>query len=237
MRFSELIFSGSLMMSLDGNCFDLSKGIMENQLTPVYWLLENGYSPHAVLINGLLPLEHTFNNNLTEMAGLLTHFSPSINPIETSINFASFEDAEAIAYVHYHSWNVAYGTELPSKSLQERRNFWKELLISSPTDHKVLVLKLNSRVIAFCGYTHTNESVEIKGLYVHPAFQRMGAGKKILRHLISSLNAGTFLFLWVYEKNFNAILFYKKNGFEVSESENKKYPGTEKKLSKFELRV
>ena len=174
---------------------------------------------------------------MTEMVDLLSHFSNSINPMESSISFANYDDSESIAHVHYHSWNMAYNGELPLKSLEERISFWKKLLASPPENHQVLVLRVNGRVIAFCGYTNNSESIEINGLYVHPVFQRMGAGKKILDYLSIIFTSGTLVYLWVYEKNSKAIQFYKRNGFKQSESKSKKYPNTDKNLLKFEHRV
>ena len=236
-RYSELIFIGLFMLPLKGRGFDFSKAVVENQLTQLYWLLESGHSTHSLLENGELPLEYAFNNNMTEMIGLLSHFSNSINLEKSSVFFANSDDAESIAYIHYHSWNMAYNDELPSKSLEERISFWKELLASPTENHQVLVLRVNGRVIAFCGYTNNSEGVEINGLYVHPAFQRMGVGKKILGYLSIIFGSGTLFYLWVYENNSKAIQFYEKNGFTKSESKSKKYPNTNKILLKFELRV
>ena len=237
MRYSEIIFIVLLILPLEGGCFDFSKAVVENQLTPLYWALENGHSAHSLLESGELPLEYAFNKNMTEMIGLLSHFSNSINPMESSISFAHPDDAESIAYIHYHSWNMAYDDELPSKSLEERIAFWKRLLATPSEKHQVLLFRINGRIIAFCGYTNHSESIEINGLYVHPAFQRMGAGKEILGYLRVIFGSGTLFYLWVYEKNSKAIQFYEKNGFKKSESQSKKYPNTDKNLLKFELRV
>ena len=54
---------------------------------------------------------------------------------------------------------------------------------------------------------------EIETLYVHPSFQRLGIGKGILEHLRKSVGDKSWLTTWVH--NYDAIDFYKKNGYKI----------------------
>ena len=53
-------------------------------------------------------------------------------------------------------------------------------------------------------------------LYIHPDFQRMGLGRKLLSHTLRGLRAKDFKYavLFVMEGSATAIGFYEKFGFE-----------------------
>lgn len=57
------------------------------------------------------------------------------------------------------------------------------------------------------------EGNEIKELYVDDFFQGKGIGSQLIEFAINNYKAE---YLWVLEKNSQAISFYKKHGFEVS---------------------
>ena len=184
---------------------------------------------HACLVAGL----STTNDVLSPEQ----IFDGSFPDMEWSIDFATIHDADEIAYVHHKTWTKTYGSGLDIKHLEERQALWHELLENPSSSHQVLILKIKSRVIGFCGYIKDNEDIQIKGLYVHPAFQGIGAGRTLMTHLKSLFRHGTYFYLWVYEKNLTAIKFYKRNGFKMSDCKPDKYPGTNKNIFKYELRV
>ncbi|MCR5753412.1 MAG: GNAT family N-acetyltransferase [Acetatifactor sp.] len=62
----------------------------------------------------------------------------------------------------------------------------------------------------------------IARLYVEPALHNASIGSKLLEYAIREHNADH---LWALEKNINAIRFYKRHGFQVTE-EKKLEPGT-----------
>ncbi|WP_062264175.1 GNAT family N-acetyltransferase [Endozoicomonas arenosclerae] len=231
----KFLVVGVFLVCMEAHGFDLVKAVLNDQLSRTYWNLENNvytfYSDLTAgigLQNELLPSAQTSDPSTTQIPGLLAHFFSAIDQMETSISFASSEDIEAVAEVHFASWNAAYKQVLPFRSQNDFRNLWSKQLHSPPSNHKTLILKAGSRVVAFCGYQSLpNSTIEIIGLYVHPAFQRLGAGSKLLEYLKTLIKPGSLFFLWVYEKNEKAIQFYQKQGFERSGGETKKYKDTD----------
>lgn len=76
-----------------------------------------------------------------------------------------------------------------------------------------LKLTYNSNVDGLEDYTN----VEIERIYVLKEFQRSGLGKKLLERAVNiSVEAGyDYIWLGVWERNANAIDFYKHLGFEA----------------------
>ena len=62
---------------------------------------------------------------------------------------------------------------------------------------------------------HDNESLEIERIYVSQDFQGKGLGSYLMEQAIRIANLQNKLYVWlgVWEKNENALRFYKKNGF------------------------
>lgn len=60
-----------------------------------------------------------------------------------------------------------------------------------------------------------SDSVEIERIYVLREFQRMGIGARLLDKAIEIAKSKNALYIWlgVWEENYNSILFYEKNGF------------------------
>ena len=54
---------------------------------------------------------------------------------------------------------------------------------------------------------------EIETLYVHPGFQGRGVGRMLLDRLGTSIGSRSWLTTWV--QNYDAIEFYKKNGYQI----------------------
>lgn len=75
-------------------------------------------------------------------------------------------------------------------------------------------LKLN---IGLAQTEHRNKnSIEIERIYLNAEFHGKGLGKILLKQAISvsKEKKSDYIWLGVWEKNFKAISFYKKNGFE-----------------------
>jgi len=63
------------------------------------------------------------------------------------------------------------------------------------------------------GMIHLNGN-QIVELYVDTFFQNQGIGSKLINYAIEQWNCD---FLWVLEKNINAIQFYQRHGFQITE--------------------
>lgn len=68
-----------------------------------------------------------------------------------------------------------------------------------------------------CGFIGISDKSYIAGLFVLEDFQGQGIGKKLLSHCQKIYS---HLTLHVYKTNEKAVLFYKKNGFEVLDERN-----------------
>lgn len=73
-------------------------------------------------------------------------------------------------------------------------------------------LRKNSEVDHHLGTNH----IELQRLYIHPKFQNMKIGKKLMEFAMEYANQGKFDWIWlgVWERNFEAQRFYAKWGFE-----------------------
>lgn len=63
------------------------------------------------------------------------------------------------------------------------------------------------------GMIHINEK-QITELYVDSFFENQGIGSKLVSFAIEQMNCD---FLWVLEKNIDAIRFYQRHGFALTE--------------------
>lgn len=66
----------------------------------------------------------------------------------------------------------------------------------------------------------TENSLEIERIYILNNYKRQGLGNQLMQIAISEAkkNANEYIWLGVWEKNYSALSFYHKNGFEKSGS-------------------
>jgi putative acetyltransferase len=72
----------------------------------------------------------------------------------------------------------------------------------------VVVSEVDNKVVGFCSYNNN----WLNNLYIIPEYQGHGIGTALLDRAKAD---NTELNLWVFQKNTNAINFYKRNGFEL----------------------
>ncbi len=72
-------------------------------------------------------------------------------------------------------------------------------------------LRINQEVSQHLG----DNTIELQRLYIHPLHQGVSAGKKLMDTALAYATLGNFEWIWlgVWEKNFNAQKFYEKFGF------------------------
>lgn len=149
-----------------------------------------------------------------------------------TIRLAELSDAQAIAYIHACSWEVAYKDIIPQDILKEvsakRPAQWERMLSSENTIHYIM-LKDGKTVGFFSvgapGYEdidNKNEGVdesfwELFAIYLHPDYYRQGIGSVAMEFAMNKAReAGkSNMYLWVFEQNINAIKFYEKCGFSA----------------------
>jgi len=57
----------------------------------------------------------------------------------------------------------------------------------------------------------------IDHLYVHPEYQRVGIGRRLLERAVADM-PGPEVRLWTFQSNERAVAFYTRNGFRVLEA-------------------
>lgn len=80
------------------------------------------------------------------------------------------------------------------------------------------------------GFIQLNDA-EVKKLFVEPVLQKQGIGAKLLEYAIAERDVR---FLWALEKNTQAIAFYQRHGFQLTD-EKKFEEDTTEYLVKLEL--
>ena len=143
------------------------------------------------------------------------------------IRKATLADAKDIKSAHYHAWTTNYRGYAPneyldsmkfdSKSIQEMANYMKE--------DEFYVAEENGHVIGFTELKYPDDkTVEIGGLYVHPDFQKMGAGSALMKKVcrMKKKLSYTKLILWTI-KDGPSLGFYEKQGLKPSNVPEKKY--------------
>lgn len=221
-----------LMLSAKGFCFELEKAVRRNNLTWANWILEIGRSPHTPLSDGLLPLEYAYEHHHKEMVELLRYFSKPLIRKEIRIEVAEVGDADAIARVYCEAWNDAYGDDAYKKIVDSEAVFWRNALLSPANHRKLLALKVEGRVVAFCDYIRAEDVMELKAFYVHPAFQGLGAGSTLINHLKTLFRKeGIGISLWVYEEHDDKVRpFFERHGFKLSDKSFKYCPDVGKTM-------
>jgi ribosomal protein S18 acetylase RimI-like enzyme len=141
------------------------------------------------------------------------------------------EDAEAIAAINVHTWQVAYAGLLPDQLLAEKRPFapvdrlrgWLGRT-DRPSDTLVAV---DGSIVGYTNYGplrlpdapaddpfHPTEG-EIYAIYVTPEAWGTGAGRDMMSAALGALaeRGRTVVRLWVLADNDRACRFYERAGF------------------------
>lgn len=147
------------------------------------------------------------------------------------IRDATVEDATGIARVHVETWRSAYAGILPSEYLarlswEEGARRLQEYLKNMEPERFLLVAEVQGEIAGFSsgGPERSGDEVyrgEIYALYVLPAYQRQGIGRRLVgasaRRL---LQAGTGnLLIWVLSANPSRRFYERLGGQPVRERE------------------
>ncbi len=136
-------------------------------------------------------------------------------------------DQEAIAGLHARSWQVSYrgmmsDDFLDRKALDNRLQTWQKRFSRPDPAMKVILAEDQGRLLGFSCLFLEEDPVYgtlIDNLHVDRAFQGQGLGRWLMEasaQWVVQRAPGRPLFLWVLEKNHQAIAFYEKmNGKRV----------------------
>ncbi|MDY6407642.1 MAG: GNAT family N-acetyltransferase [Pseudomonadota bacterium] len=137
-------------------------------------------------------------------------------------------DAQAIKSAHYHAYQHNYKGYLPDEFLKNMP-FDKATIARTAEQIKngeYYVALLANQVIGFAVLSYPEKQiVEIMALYVHPTFQKKGAGRALMNEICRLKKRIGYkkLVLWTIE-NGPSLGFYEKQGMiRSSDAPNKKF--------------
>ena len=140
------------------------------------------------------------------------------------LRLATIEDAEKIAAIHVHSWQIAYEGIVPAQflaslSTQERADMWRTAILKEHGAAVLLAVAQDGEV-GFISFGPSRdkdgkEKAEVHAIYVLPQFWHQGIGRELLDEAERRLQDQHFIAisLWVLEKNARARRFYEARGF------------------------
>lgn len=146
---------------------------------------------------------------------------------EISLRRATVADAEAIAQVRIESWRVTYRGMIPDSyldgmQLEDSVQHWRSILQILPekTDQLcVIVAESEGQLIGFASgmllpETKLGMQAEVSALYLRPAWQRSGIGRRMLQKVARTVQAlgADSLLVWVLSDNLAARKFYAQMG-------------------------
>ena len=148
---------------------------------------------------------------------------------EISLRRATVADAEAIAAVRVEGWQTTYRGMVPDSyldelSVDENMLYWRRILEALPAAGNkagVYVAESEGHVVGFISMTILAEprygyQAELGALYMRPAWQRAGIGRRMLHKVARTLQAQGVdnLLVWVISGNHIARHFYEELGAE-----------------------
>ncbi|MBX2817107.1 MAG: GNAT family N-acetyltransferase [Saprospiraceae bacterium] len=156
--------------------------------------------------------------------------------MELSFEPAQKEDVAAIAALHALSWQRHYRGVLPDHYLdkevqQERLDLWQSRFdANDPTMHLILA-RWGGELIGFSGTfldKHPQYGAYIDNLHILEEHQGKGWGRILLRQTaewILAQDPTSKMYLYVFDANVPAILFYERVGGRLISTEPIASPG------------
>lgn len=127
-----------------------------------------------------------------------------------------------IAYVQqiaHETWLKTYDGIIPQE-LQTRfidRTYSDMMLMKRMEKTIMLVAESDGVPVGFANFTTIDNDgdTELTAMYVLPAFQQSGYGKRLTQAALSILADAKQLFVYIDEQNFLGRTFYEKQGFQL----------------------
>ncbi len=148
--------------------------------------------------------------------------------IETNsiiIRQANSNDALAIKQVHNTAYQISYRGYLPDEFL-DTLTINEDIIQRTQkylTQTECYVALINGKVIGFMYVCYPEDKTfEIQALYIHPTYQKQGAGTALIQNLWKIKTKGVYKKCVVWTMKLGPSLpFYKKMGFSLTTSEKK----------------
>jgi ribosomal protein S18 acetylase RimI-like enzyme len=134
------------------------------------------------------------------------------------------KDIESISKLHVDVWNETYRGILPDEEIDQRtysssKKRWEQALSSPDPCTFSLLAEFDSEIAGFCvASSKPRDDIgydsELRAINILKKFHRKGIGKFLFMESLNRLQSMGCknMYLWVAEKNVNAIDFYKKLG-------------------------
>lgn len=143
------------------------------------------------------------------------------------IRKATLADAKDIKSAHYHAWITNYRGYAPDEYLDSMKFDAEAIqkMANHMKEDEFYVAEENGHVIGFTELKYPEDkTVEIGGLYVHPDFQKRGAGSALVKKVCQTKKKLGYnkLILWTI-KDGPSLGFYAKQGLKPSRVAEKKH--------------
>jgi ribosomal protein S18 acetylase RimI-like enzyme len=144
---------------------------------------------------------------------------------QLNIREANIMDTKRLGQIHFNSYQEVYKNIMPisfiSKITQESMaNKFSKIL--NENKEKISVLSIHKNIIGFVSYGSDRENPkegEIISIYLDPLYFRQKYGATLMDFAIQKLKLKGYqkINLWVLQNNEQAINFYLKFGFEITD--------------------
>ncbi|MCU1421545.1 MAG: beta-lactamase [Microbacteriaceae bacterium] len=142
---------------------------------------------------------------------------------EVVLRTAQPDDLHAVVGIFLECWRVSYAAVLPAGVLDRMddasaRDLWRSALARPGT---TLLAARDGRPLGLVRFTRDGTTGHIASLYVSPASQGEGLGRRLLAAAESELmlDGAEHATLWVFRDNAPSIAFYARNGWEPTGAE------------------
>ena len=136
---------------------------------------------------------------------------------EVALRTAHPDDLDVVVGIFLECWRVSYSAVLPAEVLDRMddasaRELWRSALGRPGT---TLIAARDDRALGLVRFSRVGAIGHIASLYVSPASQGAGLGRRMLAAAESelTLDGAEHATLWVFRDNAPSIAFYARNGW------------------------
>lgn len=139
------------------------------------------------------------------------------------------EDIESVQQIAKISWQDTYDGIIPIEvqDLFIERAYSDAMMIKRIEKTSVYVAVHKDKVVGFANFTGVDEDgdSELTAIYLHPHYQQLGYGKKLLEIGLQNIQKAEQLFVYVESENAKGRNFYERNGFKFLEEFDELFEG------------
>ena len=139
------------------------------------------------------------------------------------------EDIHAVQLIAKLSWQDTYEGIIPSEiqDLFLEKAYSNAMMMKRLEKTSVYVAVNEEKVVGFANFTRIDEDgdVELTAIYMHPDYQQLGYGKRLLEIGLEHIQKAQQLFVYVESENIKGCSFYERNGFTYLEKFDEFFEG------------